>query len=220
MNTPVATLLELVEALDPSGPNPGAAANYEARNRTVLIAAGVAAKEGMEVGISIDPTEPDWPVLYIELPTGQVSWHLAKHQKKYDGHSTAEKYNRITRWADSVHHKPDSAGGGFRTRLDDRGYSTTEPRNADSVLPTVCTCKFDPDACGAHRKPDSVAPAFPNICPNCHATLTGCNASGCGQRQQPGWRDASPGDDEDDGSDYFKALDRHDNARWDDNGQL
>jgi hypothetical protein len=28
-------------------------------------------------------------------------------------------------------HNADSAGGGFRTRLDDRGYSTTEPRNVD-----------------------------------------------------------------------------------------
>lgn len=28
----------------------------------------------------------------------------------------------------------------------------------------------------------------PNRCPNCRASLDACNAGGCGQRQEPGWR--------------------------------
>ena len=28
--------------------------------------------------VGVDPSEPDWPVLYVQLPTGQVSWHIGK----------------------------------------------------------------------------------------------------------------------------------------------
>jgi len=58
-----------------------------------------------------DPNEPDWPVIYIESPEGQLSWHIAPHDveifshvKKvepeeitWDGHSTELKYERILR---------------------------------------------------------------------------------------------------------------------------
>lgn len=56
-------------------------------------------------------TPPDedgvvWPVVYITLPTGQVSWHISpsdldlfKHvaygDEKWDGHTTEEKYRRL-----------------------------------------------------------------------------------------------------------------------------
>jgi hypothetical protein len=59
----------------------------------------------------IDPeTGPRWPVVGIELPTGQVTWHvsqadfdklgLAERLAKvdhatWDGHSTEEKYRRL-----------------------------------------------------------------------------------------------------------------------------
>lgn len=58
--------------------------------------------------IKIDENEPDWPIIYIELPTGQVSWHIAKEDMeiyasvrkndetfRYDGHTTGEKYRRL-----------------------------------------------------------------------------------------------------------------------------
>ena len=56
-----------------------------------------------------DDWENDWRwVVIIELPTGQVSWHihdselpwfehLPKDLYKWDGHSTQEKYERIGR---------------------------------------------------------------------------------------------------------------------------
>lgn len=59
-----------------------------------------------------DPDEPDWPVVFVILPTGQVSWHVAPDDiplfehvdvehavmataPKWDGHSTDEKYQRL-----------------------------------------------------------------------------------------------------------------------------
>lgn len=54
-----------------------------------------------------DPEEPDWPVVYVELPTGQTSWHISpddwwifacvprKYGAQWDGHSTEEKYQRV-----------------------------------------------------------------------------------------------------------------------------
>lgn len=54
-----------------------------------------------------DPECPDWPVVYIDLPTGQASWHIhpddwwifanaqRRHDAQWDGHSTDEKYQRV-----------------------------------------------------------------------------------------------------------------------------
>ncbi|HEY9261875.1 hypothetical protein, partial [Chitinophaga sp.] len=30
-----------------------------------------------ESSLGTDPQDPDWPVVYIKLPTGQVSWHIS-----------------------------------------------------------------------------------------------------------------------------------------------
>jgi hypothetical protein len=57
-----------------------------------------------------DPDEPDWAVLYLETPRGQMSWHLApwdlglfsghvhvmdSEEIVWDGHTTEEKYGRL-----------------------------------------------------------------------------------------------------------------------------
>jgi hypothetical protein len=54
-----------------------------------------------------NPAEPDWPIVYIGTPAGQLSWHLAKtdmdlfenfpkaNNNMWDGHSTSEKYDRL-----------------------------------------------------------------------------------------------------------------------------
>jgi hypothetical protein len=57
---------------------------------------------------SADPEHPDWPVVYVQLPTGQASWHISKSDldlfehvtpghKLWDGHSVAKKYERLDR---------------------------------------------------------------------------------------------------------------------------
>jgi len=56
--------------------------------------------------LNADPEEPDWPVLFVTLPTGQVSWHIAprdmdlfRHVRvgsaEWDGHDVEEKYRRL-----------------------------------------------------------------------------------------------------------------------------
>lgn len=60
--------------------------------------------------LGIDPDEPDWPVVYIETPAGQLSWHVNKgeaafyfdHLRKdiamqWDGHTSEEKYERLAK---------------------------------------------------------------------------------------------------------------------------
>lgn len=53
-----------------------------------------------------DPEAPDWPVLFISLPTGQACWHIAPEDldlfphvgeggDTWDGHTTDEKYERL-----------------------------------------------------------------------------------------------------------------------------
>jgi hypothetical protein len=60
-----------------------------------------------------DPNEPDWPVLYIDSPTGQLSWHINPDDRdlvgsvpvvhsddpraQWDRHTTDEKYRRLRR---------------------------------------------------------------------------------------------------------------------------
>ena len=55
----------------------------------------------------MDPDNPGWLLVYADLPTGQVSWHIAPEDIDlfenvrfapdivWDGHSTETKYGRI-----------------------------------------------------------------------------------------------------------------------------
>lgn len=58
-----------------------------------------------------DPEEPEWPVVYVDTPAGQCSWHLSladldlfghveqvpadDPRAQWDGHTTEEKYQRL-----------------------------------------------------------------------------------------------------------------------------
>lgn len=56
-----------------------------------------------------DPEEPDWLVVYVETPEGQLSWHISPEdadlfghlsmitENRWDGHTTKEKYERLAR---------------------------------------------------------------------------------------------------------------------------
>lgn len=72
--------------------------DYEARATAVYKAMGRAAAAGIPVGIRNDPQEPEWPVVYFELPTGQISYHMPEHPVEYDLHDTPEKRARIARF--------------------------------------------------------------------------------------------------------------------------
>jgi hypothetical protein len=90
----------------------GRAANIEAvyqdRNQAVQALARLAQQAGYQAGMGVDPEEPDWPVLFVDLPSGQVSWHLKRddiigewpaYVGKWDGHDTAEKQARVAVFA-------------------------------------------------------------------------------------------------------------------------
>jgi hypothetical protein len=83
---------------------------YAERNQCVaLIARMVIEAGGMacKTRTAIEGWSEDWHgCVYIDLPTGQVSWHyhdshawmfkdLPEIDKKWDGHDTPEKYRRV-----------------------------------------------------------------------------------------------------------------------------
>ncbi|MBM2623867.1 hypothetical protein JIG36_51100 [Actinoplanes sp. LDG1-06] len=77
---------------------------YARRNRAVLVALGAAVAAGLSAGIGVDPAYgTEWPVVYIDLPTGQVSWHVTAYGPTWDGHTTTEKYARIAEWLADPH---------------------------------------------------------------------------------------------------------------------
>ena len=74
---------------------------YLDRNLCVQIMVKMAMKLGYSAGIKDDP---EWPILYLDLPTGQVSWHIPKkeiacnfpeYQGQWDGHDLETKRNRL-----------------------------------------------------------------------------------------------------------------------------
>ena len=82
---------------------------YFDRNQAVQAMAKMAQQLDMKVGLQRDPNEPGWPVLMIDLPTGQVGYHLPEDQvvgdwpeygKEWDGHSLADKRERVARFLD------------------------------------------------------------------------------------------------------------------------
>lgn len=83
---------------------------YAERNAVVLAFAQAAAEAGpgWAMGVLSDPEEPEWPVVVIETPAGQMSWHVprdelpehwreGRHSRDWDGHTTREKYDRLER---------------------------------------------------------------------------------------------------------------------------
>jgi hypothetical protein len=69
--------------------------DYDKRNTLTVSAMGAALTLGYGAGFKLDEKEPDWPVAYIDLPTGQVSWHIPAYAGTWDGHDNAEKYRRV-----------------------------------------------------------------------------------------------------------------------------
>jgi len=82
---------------------------YLDRNLAVQLAArlaGMIPYPKVRAGIRENPKDPEWPILYIELPgVGQVSWHLPKSEvinnfvdlkgQVFDGHTIEIKRKRV-----------------------------------------------------------------------------------------------------------------------------
>jgi hypothetical protein len=85
-----------------SGEDPALTAAYRERAQLLALLAAIYPSH-----MQPDPSEPDWPVLYLALSTGQATWHIAPddlalfgHVRRdlrevWDGHTTAEKYERV-----------------------------------------------------------------------------------------------------------------------------
>lgn len=97
----LSSLLDQIKATD---------TDYDVRNPLVIQALAVASTLKYPCGFRINPSEPNWLVIQIELPTGQVSWYfptgqVSWHTPQYqatrdgqvswDGHSVDERFNRI-----------------------------------------------------------------------------------------------------------------------------
>lgn len=82
---------------------------YEERNRVVALLASVFPSGVRKT--AIPGWEPEWhDCVYIDLPTGQASWHyhdsqahlfahLPPYRGEWDGHTTDVKYERVARAA-------------------------------------------------------------------------------------------------------------------------
>lgn len=83
---------------------------YAERNKCVALIARMALALGLEAGLKEHEGEnwdDDWRnIVFIDLPSGQVSWHihdselplfwfLSEYKGEWDGHTTEEKYRRV-----------------------------------------------------------------------------------------------------------------------------
>jgi hypothetical protein len=82
---------------------------YAERDKCLVLMALLAQRIGLKVGMGIDPKAdgPEWAsVLFVDLPAGQVSWHIhfgethwfyfvGAYDGKWDEHTTDEKYRRV-----------------------------------------------------------------------------------------------------------------------------
>jgi hypothetical protein len=97
---------------------------YYDRNQAVMLAAKLAEQLGLNVGVRADVDEPGWTLIYIDLPSGQVSWHLPdaelvgwwpEYPSDWDGHSVEEKRRRVINFLQGHHgaeHAPGAASEG------------------------------------------------------------------------------------------------------------
>ncbi|MGM0607181.1 MAG: hypothetical protein ACQESP_02055 [Candidatus Muiribacteriota bacterium] len=93
---------------------------YRERNRLVALCGVLAKKQNYNAGIkkhSGDDYKKDrGTVFYIDLPTGQISYHIKnceknlfrffkKYNKEFDGHDFEEKYDRIMEFIENENDK-------------------------------------------------------------------------------------------------------------------
>lgn len=98
----LAELAELDARLDHQ-PEAAGGPEWERRNQLVMRVARAATLLGWPVGAGYDSALPEYPgVIIVDLPTGQVSWHvpdvprrMPEHPSGWDGHTREDKAERI-----------------------------------------------------------------------------------------------------------------------------
>jgi hypothetical protein len=80
---------------------------YAERNRLAQALAKMSMEMEYNVGIKDDKEDKDYVILYIDLPTGQVSWHIPKkeligkfpeYNGNWDSHDTKSKIERVVEY--------------------------------------------------------------------------------------------------------------------------
>jgi hypothetical protein len=154
---------------------PGRDPDYTRRNRYLLIAVGAAAAAGIPVGFRFDPKEPDWPVVYFELPgVGQVSWHLPQHEQEYDGHSTPTKNQRIDTWLAQIEGRLESSTPPESEEPSWSGLAALECSSADCICHHTTESGNGVTHCPAHN---DLIPSF--IIGAAHGYQTWHCSAGC-----------------------------------------
>lgn len=103
-------VLKTIYQIDPSRsnnecPNEVREQRYNRRNTLVKKAVSLATESGYKAGYVMHTPmedlisgvwEPEWSVVaIIQLPTGQISWHMDSRGIQYDGHSDSQKWDRV-----------------------------------------------------------------------------------------------------------------------------
>jgi hypothetical protein len=90
------------EATNPDYGTERQSIHYDNRAFFLMEAISLAHQCGYKAGIRIDPDDLNWPVVFIELPTGQISYHIKQHSIPWDGHTTEQKCLRLLSHVASV----------------------------------------------------------------------------------------------------------------------
>lgn len=93
----------------------------------------------------IDPEWTDWHVVYVQTPAGQLSWHISPDDRElfghvlgpadtaWDGHTTAEKYQRVRDLVAQLTQRPDTEADQAAERitafLGERSIRAGRPNN-------------------------------------------------------------------------------------------
>lgn len=132
-----------------------------------------------------DPACPDWPVVFIDLPTGQASWHISRedwwicaciprrHGAEWDGHTTAQKYQRIRDLIAAIDKGDERNLRGASRRM-------SEPTATPTTAPLIHFAADRGAACGVRFTPNGTVYTYaydeddPDInCRDCRLYLKG-----------------------------------------------
>lgn len=98
-----------------------------------------------------DPDEPEWSVVYVDSPAGQLSWHIAESDidlfthvplvdagdpgSIWDNHTTEEKYRRVAELTKSREPSPKQEPGGALIEILEKDATTQETGGNSVVVP-------------------------------------------------------------------------------------
>jgi len=119
---------------------------YTERNIAVAMGLAMAVKLNYDINIHVGD-DPDWIVVFIKLPSGQVSWHIprseyrqyfpeytpVKARNPWDGHTTEQKNERIQEFAKHIFDDESCAGHEYDEELTCQGCGKMLHLNGETL---------------------------------------------------------------------------------------